>query len=95
MIYTTHHHIHHSCHPDHLDKNFAFTFPIWDVLFKTYHMPEDNRDVEFGIVEDSSELNSCVNLYFIPFRDAYRVMKGSYVKTTSGTTKVGAVTPQL
>lgn len=70
-----HHQIHHSRHPDHLDKNFAFMFPIWDVLFNTYEMPEDNRDVEFGIVEDSSELNSCLNLYFIPFRDAYRLFK--------------------
>ncbi|MEP3655375.1 MAG: sterol desaturase family protein [Litorimonas sp.] len=70
-----HHHVHHSRHPDHLDKNFAFMFPVWDVLFKTYVMPEDNRDVEFGIVEDSSELNSCINLYVVPFRDAYRVIK--------------------
>lgn len=70
-----HHHVHHSRHPEHLDKNFAFLFPVWDVLFKTYEMPADNRDVEFGIVEDASELNSCVNLYLIPFRDAYRVIK--------------------
>jgi len=75
-----HHHVHHSRHPDHLDKNFAFKFPIWDILFGTYIMPEDNRDVEFGIVEDSSELNSCINLYTIPFRDAYRVLKGPYKK---------------
>lgn len=72
-----HHHVHHSRHPDHLDKNFAFMFPIWDVLFKTYVMPEDNRDVEFGIVEDASDLNSCINLYIIPFRDAYRILKGT------------------
>lgn len=70
-----HHHVHHSRHPDHLDKNFAFIFPIWDVLFKTYEMPENNLDVEFGIVGDSSELNSCINLYVIPFRDAYRLLK--------------------
>jgi len=69
-----HHHVHHSRHPDHLDKNFAFLFPFWDVLFGCYHMPEDNRDVEFGIVEDATELNSCVNLYLIPFRDAYRLL---------------------
>lgn len=75
-----HHHVHHSRHPDHLDKNFAFIFPIWDVLFKTYHMPETNKDVEFGIVEDSSELNSCINLYLIPFRDAYRILQGSQTK---------------
>ena len=79
-----HHHVHHSRHPDHLDKNFAFMFPMWDLLFKTYVMPEDNRDVEFGIVEDSSALNSCVNLYVIPFRDAYRVLKGTYNKGTYG-----------
>ena len=80
-----HHHVHHSRHPDHLDKNFAFMLPIWDVLFKTYHMPEDNRDVEFGIVEDASELNSCVNLYLIPFRDAYRVLtKASKTGTAKG-----------
>lgn len=70
-----HHQVHHSRHPDHLDKNFAFRFPIWDVIFGTYVMPEDNRDIEFGIVEDASDLNSCVNLYLVPFRDAWRVLK--------------------
>lgn len=70
-----HHHVHHSCHPEHLDKNFAFMFPIWDVIFRTYHMPEDNRNVKFGIVEDSSDLNSCLRLYWVPFRDAYRLFR--------------------
>jgi len=80
-----HHHIHHSRHPDHLDKNFAFIFPFWDVLFGCYHMPEDNRDVEFGIVEDASELNSCINLYCIPFRDAYRILKKPKPETFTDT----------
>ena len=71
-----HHHVHHSSHPDHLDKNFAFMFPIWDVIFRTYHMPEDNRDVRFGTVEDTSEMNSCLRLYWIPFRDAWRLFRG-------------------
>lgn len=71
-----HHHVHHSSHPDHLDKNFAFMFPIWDVIFKTYHMPEDNRDVKFGIGEgNAEELTSCTRLYWVPFRDAYRVVQ--------------------
>ncbi|MEM9499967.1 MAG: sterol desaturase family protein, partial [Pseudomonadota bacterium] len=33
-----HHHVHHSYHPDHIDKNFAFMLPVWDVIFGTYHM---------------------------------------------------------
>jgi sterol desaturase/sphingolipid hydroxylase (fatty acid hydroxylase superfamily) len=71
-----HHHVHHSCHPDHLDKNFAFMFPIWDVIFRTYHMPKDNRDVKFGIGDGNAEdLTSCTRLYWVPFRDAARIMK--------------------
>ncbi|MEM7520525.1 MAG: sterol desaturase family protein [Pseudomonadota bacterium] len=71
-----HHHVHHSCHPDHIDKNFAFFFPMWDVLFKTYHMPADNRDVKFGIgKEDTGEFTSCARLYWVPVRDAYRLLR--------------------
>ena len=71
-----HHHVHHSCHPDHIDKNFAFMLPVWDVIFKTYHMPEDNQDVKFGIGgENQGELTSCTRLYWVPMRDAYRHLR--------------------
>jgi sterol desaturase/sphingolipid hydroxylase (fatty acid hydroxylase superfamily) len=73
-----HHQVHHSCHPDHLDKNFAFLFPVWDVLFGCYVMPEDNRDVTFGVTakDRGKELNSCLKLYILPFRDALRLFTG-------------------
>ncbi len=71
-----HHHVHHSCHPDHIDKNFAFVFPVWDVIFKTYIVPEDNRDVKFGLGGDQAkELTSCMKLYYIPVRDAFRLFR--------------------
>lgn len=72
-----HHQVHHSCHPDHLDKNFAFVFPVWDVIFGCYVMPEDNRDVKFGVTDKDRghQLNSCLKLYFLPFRDAWRLFK--------------------
>ncbi|MEM7729723.1 MAG: sterol desaturase family protein [Pseudomonadota bacterium] len=88
-----HHQVHHSRHPDHLDKNFAFMFPVWDVLFGTYCMPDDNRDVEFGIVEDSSELNSCINLYAIPFRDAWRVLRSGQSEPFPSTLAAAARAP--
>ncbi|WP_342076672.1 sterol desaturase family protein [Yoonia sp. SS1-5] len=77
-----HHHVHHSSHPDHLDKNFAFLFPLWDVLFKTYHMPQDNRDVKFGIygMEDT-EYTSISRLYFLPFRNIYRRLRRASTET--------------
>jgi sterol desaturase/sphingolipid hydroxylase (fatty acid hydroxylase superfamily) len=72
-----HHHVHHSCHPDHLDKNFAFIFPVWDVIFRTYVLPMDNRDVKFGLAgENAGELTTCARLYFVPVRDAYRLVMG-------------------
>lgn len=66
-----HHHIHHSYHPDQINKNFAFMFPVWDVLFRTYHLPETNKDVRFGISENHvNKFETCLGLYFIPLKDA-------------------------
>jgi sterol desaturase/sphingolipid hydroxylase (fatty acid hydroxylase superfamily) len=33
------HRLHHSFAPEHIDRNFAQHFPIWDVLFGTYVAP--------------------------------------------------------
>ena len=74
-----HHHVHHRSHPDHVDKNFAFLVPVWDVIFKTYCMPADNRDVKFGIGEGkAAELTTCLRLYLIPFRDAWRIIREDF-----------------
>lgn len=71
-----HHHVHHSCHPDHFDKNFAFMFPVWDVIFGTYIMPEDNKDVKFGVAGmKSGEMDTCTKLYLVPFKKAFRRLK--------------------
>lgn len=39
-------------------------------------MPDDNRDVKYGVTEKDRghELNSCVKLYALPFRDAWRLL---------------------
>ena len=74
-----HHHVHHSCHPDHFDKNFAFMFPLWDVIFGTYTMPVDNRDVKFGVAGmKSMEMDSCWKLYAIPFVKAGKRLRKSF-----------------
>ena len=79
-----HHHVHHSQHPDHLDKNFAFMFPVWDVLFRTYHMPEDNKDVKFGIYGvEESEYTSIWKIYFLPLSKVYHKLKAGERLTIS------------
>jgi hypothetical protein len=41
-------------------------------------MPQDNRDIKFGVTEKDrgGELSSCLRLYFLPFRDAWRLLSG-------------------
>ena len=68
-----HHHVHHSYHPNHINKNFAFLFPIWDVIFRTYHLPETNKDVKFGIAENHEvEYKSCLGIYFVPVINTFK-----------------------
>ncbi len=79
-----HHHVHHSCHPDHFDKNFAFMFPFWDVLFGTYVMPDDDKDVKFGVAGmKSMEMDSCWKLYWVPFRKAWRRINRKQARTSA------------
>ncbi len=43
------HRIHHSRLPHHFDKNFAFVFPMWDVLFGTYYAPAKDEFPPTGV----------------------------------------------
>jgi sterol desaturase/sphingolipid hydroxylase (fatty acid hydroxylase superfamily) len=47
------HRWHHSSEPEAQDKNFAPTFPILDVIFGTYYMPEGKRPTSFGVMGDT------------------------------------------
>ena len=68
-----HHQVHHSCHPEHIDRNFAFMFPVWDLIFGTFCLPETNKDVKFGLGNgEEKEFRSCLGLYFVPFRQLWR-----------------------
>jgi len=68
-----HHQIHHSCKPAHLNKNFGFMFPIWDILFGTYYLPDHPEEMDFGLA-DGTEKNyhSLVTLYTWPFIDLFQ-----------------------
>lgn len=43
------HRIHHSCLPEHTDRNFAAYTPIWDILFGTYFAPRPNEYPPTGL----------------------------------------------
>jgi sterol desaturase/sphingolipid hydroxylase (fatty acid hydroxylase superfamily) len=43
------HRIHHSVDRKHWDKNFAAFFPLWDIVFGTAYVPEDNEWPQTGV----------------------------------------------
>lgn len=43
------HHWHHGVEREAIDVNFAVHFPLLDMLFGTYHMPEDRWPTGYGI----------------------------------------------
>ncbi len=66
------HLIHHSIDPKHRDKNFAFTFTIWDRLAGTLYMPEESEKdtLVLGLGEDEQrDFTSVWQLYATPFRN--------------------------
>lgn len=42
------HRWHHTDEATARDRNFAGLFPIWDIMFGTYYMPDDTRPERFG-----------------------------------------------
>lgn len=61
------HRWHHSCEPEALDKNFAGLFPLWDLLFGTFHMPPGKRAAAFGITSNDMPQSLWGQLLY-PFR---------------------------
>ena len=51
------HRIHHSIEPEHLNRNFAGTLPIWDVLFGTAWKPRRGEFPSTGLVPRTVEEN--------------------------------------
>lgn len=71
------HRVHHSYAPEHIDKNFGTTFSVWDRLFKTQYLGEDEYpatgipDPNFPLETSRSvgnHLRSYVDQNLYPFR---------------------------
>ena len=68
-----HHQIHHSCLPEHRDHNLAFMFPIWDVLFGTWCLPDKQPEMQFGLGDGSEpEYDGFLRIYARPFKGLFR-----------------------
>ncbi|HEY4120343.1 MAG TPA: sterol desaturase family protein [Byssovorax sp.] len=60
------HRWHHADDPALRDKNFANLFPIWDLMFGTFHMPRGAQPTSFGVRDRTP--TSLVGELVSPFR---------------------------
>ncbi len=61
------HHWHHGCEAEAIDKNFAVHFPVLDMLFGTFHLPEDRWPAEYG-VRNNDVPENYFSQWLYPFR---------------------------
>ena len=69
------HRIHHSRMREHFDQNFAAFFPIWDVLFGTYHYPERDEYPSTG-VHGEREVQSLSQGAMLAIREWQKMLRG-------------------
>ena len=58
------HRIHHSLEPNHIDRNFAAWFPIWDIIFGTAVKPRRGEYPPTGV--DGVSVRSLFQAYLLP-----------------------------
>jgi sterol desaturase/sphingolipid hydroxylase (fatty acid hydroxylase superfamily) len=68
------HRIHHSYLPQHLDKNFAAFFPIWDILFGTYYHPAHDEFPPTGVTGER-EIASVWEAQIFDLREWWRMFR--------------------
>lgn len=62
------HHWHHGKEEEAVDKNFAIHFPVIDMVFGTWHMPEDRWPQEYG-VSGNPVPHGFTKQFFYPFKN--------------------------
>lgn len=68
------HRVHHSVEGRHLNRNFATSTPIWDVLFGTAYFPKPNEWPAVGL-DEVAEPRSVKQYLLMPFYDAESVRR--------------------
>ena len=71
----SYHRIHHSVHPEHYDRNFAFIFPIYDVVLGTYRPARPGERPATGL-DDGDRPRNLVEVLAWPWRHRLRRLRG-------------------
>lgn len=69
------HRIHHSCLPQHRDKNFVAFFPVWDILFGTYYHPVRDEFPITGVAGEEEEIQSVWEVQIFALREWWKMFR--------------------
>lgn len=72
----SHHRVHHSTHPTHLDMNYAGIFIVWDRMFGTFIEEGDEEAMTYGLVKNVGTYNP-VRVAFAEWIAIFRDALGS------------------
>jgi sterol desaturase/sphingolipid hydroxylase (fatty acid hydroxylase superfamily) len=80
------HRIHHSRLEEHVDKNFAAFFPLWDVIFGTYYAPKKNEYPPTGLAS-GERITTIWQALLLPFLIWRRMLFGASSRLQSAEMK--------
>ncbi len=67
------HQIHHSIERKHWNKNYGFTFAMWDWMFGSLYVPKEREEITFGVPDvNPADFSTVPRLYFLPFAKSFR-----------------------
>lgn len=76
------HQIHHSRAQLHWDKNFGFTFALWDWMWGTLYVPKMREKIHYGVPgTDPNDFLTVWKLYAMPFVKAKQWLRGRWFLT--------------
>jgi sterol desaturase/sphingolipid hydroxylase (fatty acid hydroxylase superfamily) len=84
FISPAHHQIHHSARPEHKDKNLGGIFAVWDYLFGTLVIPNEEirRNLVLGIGMDEPQRHpSLWKAYVEPLQRIGQMLRTAFVRT--------------
>ena len=74
------HQLHHSIAQEHYDKNFGAALAIWDWLFGSLHLSEDDKEITYGLTGDPIAPKNIGDMYLRPFKDILNILSRNFTK---------------
>ena len=82
VISPAQHQIHHSLEPRHHNKNYGEILAIWDWMFGTLYIPEEQEDLAYGISKSSTSNErieqphlTLKDALIVPFKQSWKTIK--------------------